>query len=114
MIFFVIFTSRMNARIRTINQVELLITNLILNGVMMTLESGVVFVVQWKKEQLNMHAKKNLTQRPIVICAATTKITVATTATHLVVGIIDVPAAVLRFKMRIVFRPEHRTVSLIY
>ena len=92
-IIIVIFTSRIHARkMITNNQWELVIMK---NAAkicemprMMTLESGVVFVVRLVEERMIMHALTLLSM--IVICAATKKITVATS---MLVGIIIVPAA---------------------
>ena len=66
-----------------------------------TLESGVVFVVVDMIRRI-MHAltlHMQLQRLSIVNCATTKKITVATVM--VVVGIFNVPAANLRFKMRV-------------
>merc|ERR1719162_1031610 len=83
-IFIVIFTGRMNAKKRTKNQLELIImypTEIFEIPSMITLESGVVFVVRLVVERMIMHAVTLQfhiqLQRLIVNCAATIKVTVA-------------------------------------
>ena len=91
LIIIVFFTRRMNAKKRRTSQRELKIINfkkMFEKPSLITLESGVVFVVRLVEERMIMHALTLLSM--IVICAATKKITVATS---MLVGIIIVPAA---------------------
>ena len=100
-----LFTRGMNVDQTTINMRELIImytTKIFERISMMTLESGVVFVVR-DIIRMIMHALTlqrlhiQLQRLSNVYCAATKKITVAT---HMV-GIFSVLAANLRFKMRV-------------
>ena len=107
-ILIVIFTRRMNAKKRTINQWELIImkyTETFNIPRMMILESGVVFVVRLVVERRIMHA--------LTLHIQKNKSPEIPQAYSLNFWTTPITSCVRREQDAIVFRPEHRTVSLI-
>ena len=108
LIIIVFFTRRMNAKKRRTSQRELKIINfkkMFEKPSLITLESGVVFVVRLVEERMIMHA--------LTLHIQKNKSPEIPQAYSLNFWTTPITSCVRREHDEIVFRPEHRTVSLI-